>query len=91
MPAKGRIEVKIKFNGIPLTSSDSRRGFTQIEVICDNYTVSANVKTKTFERFLMNARILYEWEGALVGTLHHIQGHQIILSGAGLQCYEKKS
>jgi hypothetical protein len=90
MPAKGRIELKIKFNGIPMTSSDAR-GFTKIEVICDAYTVSASIKTKTFERFLVNARMFDEWEGALSGTLHHIQGHQLILSGAGIQCYEKKS
>ncbi len=89
MTAKGQIELKVKFNGVPMASPDSR-GFTKIEVLCDNYIVCANVKTKTFERFLINARLFDDWEGALLGTLHHIQGHQLILSGAGVQCYEKK-
>lgn len=89
MPAKGQIEIRVKFGGIPLAAHNSR-GVSKVEIFCDGYVVIAEVKTKTFNRFLETARELGRWEGALSGKLHHIQGHQIVVSNAGLQCYEKK-
>lgn len=90
MAAKGQIEIRVKFTGVPLAAHDSR-GFTKLEVFCDGYVVLANVKTKTYQRFLSSMRDYVDgWEGAISGKLHHIQGHQLVLSNAGLQCYEKK-
>lgn len=89
MPAKGQIEIRVKFGGIPLAAHNAR-GITKVEVFCEGYVVIADLKTKTFNRFLETAKELGSWEGALVGKLHHIQGHQLVLSNAGLQCYEKK-
>ncbi|MBD0268044.1 hypothetical protein [Pseudanabaena sp. FACHB-2040] len=90
MPAKGRVDVRVKFSGVPLAGPGSK-GFTKIEVFCDGYVVIAEIRTKTFQRFLETARDLGDWEGAVSGEFHHFQGHQIVLSNAGLQCYEKKS
>jgi hypothetical protein len=90
MPAKGRIDITTKFHGIPVAGADSR-GVTKIEVFCEGYVVLADVKTKTYKRFLERTQEYVNWEGSLSGTLHHIQGHQLVLTQAGLQCYEKKS
>jgi hypothetical protein len=90
MSAKGRIEIRVKFDGIPMATHNSR-GSSQIEVFCEGYTVLAEVKTKTLNRFLDATRELYPWEGLLSGELRHIQGHQLMLINAGLQCVEKKT
>jgi hypothetical protein len=90
MPAKGQIDIRVKFQGIPLANHDSR-GSSKIEVTCDSYVVIATVKTKTYHRFVLSARSFHDWEGLLSGKLHHIQGHQLMLVNGGLQCYEKKN
>lgn len=89
MAAKGQVEIKVKFSGVPI-AAPGPRGFTKLEVFCEGYVVIANIKTKTFQRFLEKAREFGYWEGALSGQLRHIQGHQIVLTNAGLQCCEKK-
>ncbi|MGF1495922.1 MAG: hypothetical protein ACFB8W_03740 [Elainellaceae cyanobacterium] len=89
MPAKGKIEIRIRFSGVPL-SDPYRKGITRVEVDGGGYAVFADIKTKTFKRFLESAREFDYWEGALSGTLDRIHGYQIMLSDAGLQCYEKK-
>ncbi|NJL44719.1 MAG: hypothetical protein HC922_01140 [Leptolyngbyaceae cyanobacterium SM2_3_12] len=90
MPAKGEIDVQVKFSGIPLATAASG-GMTKVEMYCNGYVVLADIKTKTFKRFLERARELDDWEGIVSGKLHHIQGHQLILARAGLHCREKKS
>jgi hypothetical protein len=91
MPAKGRIDIRVKFNGVPLADPGSK-GFTKIEVFCDGYVVIAEVRTKTFQRFLETARDMGgDWEGAVSGEFQRLQGHQLILTNAGLQCYPKKT
>lgn len=90
MSARSPIEVKIKFDRIPLADPD-RKGYTKIEILTEKgYVVLADIKTKTYKRFLENARRFDYWEASLNGQLRHIQGHQLILEKAGLQCYEKK-
>lgn len=66
------------------------KGTSQIQVICEGYTVLADVKTKTFNRFVDKAVEYDYWEGVINGKLLRIQGPQLILSHAGIQCYEKK-
>mgnify|MGYP006267518449 CR=1 FL=1 len=90
MTAKSPIEIKVKFDRIPLADPD-HKGYTKIEILTEKgYVVLADIKTKTYKRFLENARRFGYWEAALSGRLYHIQGHQLILEKAGLQCYEKK-
>lgn len=89
MAAKGQIEIRIKFSGIPLADPETR-GYNQIEIKSEGYVVLAKVKAKTYERFLATARKLKDWEGLLSGKLLHIQGHQLFVANAGLQCYAKK-
>lgn len=89
MSAKGQIDITVKFHGIPIAIADSRIG-TRIEVFCEGYTVLADVKAKTFKRFVDKTMEYDHWEGVVSGKLHHIQGHQLILTHAGIQCYERK-
>ena len=89
MAAKGQIEITVKFDRIPLADRD-HKGYRRIEIFCEGYVVLADIKTKTYKRFLERTREFIDWQAALTGKLHHIQGHQLILSNAGLQCYEKK-
>ncbi|MDB9529379.1 hypothetical protein PN498_25535 [Oscillatoria sp. CS-180] len=90
MPAKGEIEISIKFKGIPLVKSDSRGG-TRLEVYSDGYVVLADVKTRTYKRFVGKTMEYDYWEGIIHGKLKYIQGHQLILDHAGIQCYERKA
>lgn len=89
MTAKGQIDITVKFSGIPIALADSRGG-TRIEVFCGGWIVLADVKTKTFKRFLDKTLDFDVWEGVISGKLGRIQGHQLILTQAGIQCYEKK-
>ena len=89
MPAKGDIDITVKFNGIPLATA-APGGVTKIEVYCNGYIVFATIKTKTFKRFLEKTMEYDYWEGIVGGKLRHIQGHQLILTHAGLHCRERK-
>ena len=90
MSARGQIEISVKFRGIPMAKADSRGG-TRIEVFCEGYVVLADVKTKTFKRFVDRTMEYDYWEGVVSGKLLRIQGHQLILTHAGIQCYERQS
>ncbi|NMF84461.1 hypothetical protein [Nodosilinea sp. P-1105] len=90
MPAKGEIDITVKFSGIPIATA-APRGVTKIEMFCSGYTVLADIKTKTFKRFIEMTMKYDVWEGVVSGKLHHIQGHQLILTHAGLHCRERKT
>lgn len=89
MPAKGVIDITVSFSGVPIATA-APGGITKIEVYCDGYTVLADIKTRTFKRFLEKAMEYDYWEGVVSGKLRHIQGHQFILTHAGLHCRERK-
>jgi hypothetical protein len=90
MPAKGEIDITVKFSGIPIATTASG-GVTKIEMYCSGYVVLAEVKTKTYKRFIEKTMEYDYWEGLVSGKLHHIQGHQLILTHAGIHCREKKA
>ena len=89
MPARGEIDITVKFSGVPIATA-APRGMTKIELYCGGYVVLAAIKTKTFRRFLEKAMEYDYWEGLISGKLYHIQGHQLILTHAGLHCRETK-
>ncbi|MBE9138036.1 hypothetical protein IQ254_12690 [Nodosilinea sp. LEGE 07088] len=89
MPARGEIDITVKFDGVPIATAGSG-GITKIEIYCSGYVVLADIKTKTFKRFLEKAMEYDYWEGVVSDRLHHIQGHQLILTHAGIHCREKK-
>jgi hypothetical protein len=90
MPAKGAIDIKVSFSGIPIATA-APGGITKIEVYCNGYLVLADIKTRTFKRFIEKAMEYDYWEGVVSGKLRHIQGHQLILTHAGLHCRERKT
>jgi hypothetical protein len=89
MPAKGEIDITVKFSGIPIATA-APGGVTKIEMYCNGYVVLADIKTRTFKRFIEKAIEYDYWEGIVNGKLHHIQGHQLILTHAGIHCRERK-
>ncbi|MBW4458707.1 MAG: hypothetical protein KME47_00410 [Nodosilinea sp. WJT8-NPBG4] len=90
MPAKGEIDITVKFSGIPIATA-APGGVTKIEMYCNGYIVLADIKTKTFKRFIEKTMEYDYWEGIVSGKLYHIQGHQLMLTHAGLHCREKKT
>jgi hypothetical protein len=87
--ATGRIELMVKFGGIPKSRPDTT-GRTMIEVQCDKQLVYASVKNKSFNKFLRSADEFENWAGALSGKLGKVGGGRIELLEAGVQCFEKK-
>lgn len=87
--ATGRIELMVKFNGLPKSRPDTT-GRTMIEVQCDKQLVYASVKNKSFNKFLRSADEFEIWAGALSGKLGKVGGGRIELLEAGVQCFEKK-
>ncbi|NEQ34711.1 MAG: hypothetical protein F6K04_27770, partial [Leptolyngbya sp. SIO4C5] len=88
MVAKGRAEVSIKFTGIPMTRQ-LPSGRQQVEVFCEGYNFVAEIKSKTWQKFLQSAKDFPAWAGGLSGKLGEQKGATIYLEEAGLQIYEK--
>lgn len=93
VPAKecGPIEIVTKFNSVP-EAQELPDKWVRFGLQKEGLLLVAEMKRKTFNRFVRRAEEFEHWTAAINGPISHVQGSTIYLSrmGTGIQVYEKK-